>query len=85
MTDSIMRDSSGGAVEIRGWAQYGGADESLESIELTFLEIRAGASQSKISLDMSCDDLIAWCREHGFGFTDMREIQKSCVSGGDSW
>lgn len=75
MTKPIIKDRSGERVEIRGWAQYGGKNP-LTSIEITSLEINIGSNQLKIRLDMSGDDLLAWCRAHNLDYTDAREWQR---------
>ncbi|GEM_PF-2766916 len=63
-----MKDLFGKNVEISGWTQYGNG-----KAEISVLEIRVGSSETRIRVEMSSDEMVAWCNSHGHPVTDMRD------------
>lgn len=63
-----MKDINGNTVEISGWTQHG----STANSEISLLEIRIGSTETRIRVNMSSDEMLAWCKAHGHPVTDMR-------------
>ena len=66
--DNEMKTINGSAIEISGWTQYAG--DGIK--ELSSLEIKIGDAEAIVRLDISSDDLVAWCEKHEHPCKDMR-------------
>lgn len=64
-----MKDKNGNNIELRGWVQHG----STRATEISQLEIYVGSVKTRIDLNMSCDEMVEWCKAHNLDVTDMRE------------
>lgn len=59
-------------LKISGWVQYSSKD-FYEVCEIVKLYVNIGGTEVGTYIDMTGDEMLAWCAEHGFPCTDMRE------------